>query len=277
MMDIYIDGEFAAESEARISVLDGAVQIGDGIFETIRGHLGRPAFLEQHLERMRSSAQFLQIPFAHTGEELRAILAELCSRNKAPEARSRLILTRGTLGGKPSFITTAEPYTPHPPEKYAEGYVVATSSMTHFSKGILTGHKSLNYLAFSLAHKEAKRGGADEGLLLNEMGNVAECTSANIFCVKDGKLLTPDLESGILPGVVRNVVLRLATDASIPVQEKPLPLEELLQSREVFITSSLRGIMPVARIDNKVFGKERLVIEKLSRLYRKELDRACGY
>jgi aminodeoxychorismate lyase len=282
MTDIYISGRFLSEEKASISVLDRAVQLGDGLFETIRGHLGIPVFLDRHLERMRSSAAFLKIPFNQSDVEIRDVLVELCRRNSAPEARIRLTLTRGIHpgglaleGGAPSLIATAEKYTPYPPEKYKEGYKLVVSEIIHYSKGALAGHKTLNYLPFLLARDEAAGAGADEALLLNEFGNVAECSSANIFCISDGMLITPDLPSGILPGVVRDVIIELAAGEGIQVEEKSLPLDGLLGAQEVFITSSLRGVMPVSQIGETVFTQERPVTEKLSRLYLAGLDAAC--
>ncbi len=282
MAEIYIDGRFLPEEEAKISILDRAVGLGDGLFETVRAHLGRPAFLDRHLARMRSSAAFLKIPFTYSDDEIGEVLVELCHRNSAPEARIRLTLTRGIhpgglalAGGAPSLIATAESYTPHPPEKYAQGYRLVVSSIVHYAKGPLSGHKTLNYLPFLLARDEAAAVGADEALLLNEHGNVAECSSANVFCVAGGVLGTPGLDSGVLPGVVRDVVLELASRAGIVTRERPVPLEELLGADEVFITSSLRGIMPVSQIGETVFSGERPVTEKLGRLYSAALDAAC--
>lgn len=282
MADIYIDGDFLPEKEAKLSVLDRAVQLGDGLFETIRGHLGKPAFLDRHLERLHSSAAFMKIPFNRGDAEIRDILVELCRRNNAPEARIRLTLTRGIHpgglaleGGAPSLIATAEKYIPHPPEKYKKGYKLVVSRIIHYSKDALAGHKTLNYLPFLLARDETAAAGADEALLLNEHGNVAECSSASIFCVSGGKLITPGLDSGILPGVVRDIIIELATGDGIPVEEKPLPLDEMLGAREVFITSSLRGVMPVSQIGENIFKQERPVTEKLSHLYSEALDAVC--
>ena len=282
MADIYLNGRFVPERHARISVLDRAVQLGDGLFETIRGHSGRPAFLKEHLERIRHSASFLKIPFRHTDDELRAIMIELCRRNGASEARIRLTLTRGVLpdtlsiaAGKPALIATAEPYTPHPPRKYEEGCSLSVSTTRLCSRSPLCLHKTLNYLEFLLAREEAARAGADEALLLNEKDNVAECSSANIFCVKRGEILTPDIASGILPGVVRAAAIRLSAAEGLRVGEAPLALEELLQAQEVFITSSLRGIMPVGRIGDKAFGLERPLTRLLSRRYAETLDAQC--
>jgi branched-chain amino acid aminotransferase len=112
-------------------------------------------------------------------------------------------------------------------------------------------------------------------LLLNEIGNATECSSANIFCIVDNTVITPDLESGILPGVVRDVVIGLASNTGIPVEEKSIPLDMLLNAGEVFITSSLRGVMPVAQIDKISFTANRPVTKKLSALYSAELDAAC--
>jgi branched-chain amino acid aminotransferase len=231
---------------------------------------------------MRSSAVFLQLPFERSDGEIREALRELCRRNGAPEARIRLTLTRGIhpggmhlAGGTPSFIATAEPYTPHPPAKYEEGYVLAVSGIVHYSKGALSGHKTLNYLPFLLARDEAARANADEALLVNELGNAAECSSANIFCVFSGEFVTPDTGSGILPGVVRDVVISLAQREGIPVTERPLPLRRLTNASEVFITSSLRGVMPVSRIGDSSFGRERPVTGRLSRAYSAALDAAC--
>ena len=282
MGDVYIDGEFLPEEDAKISVLDRAVQLGDGLFETIRGHLGKPAFLEKHLQRMRFSAAFLEIAFERGDDEIRDLLIELCRRNGAPEARIRLTLTRGVhpggfalAGGTPSLIATAEIYEPHPPGKYREGYRLTVSSVAHSSKDALVWHKTLNYLGFLLARDEAAKAGADEALILNELDNAAECSSANIFCVAGPEFVTPDLDSGVLPGVVRDVVISLAAKEGIPVVEKPLPLENLLEANEVFITSSLRGVMPVSQVGKKVFAEDRPVTERLSALYSAGLDAAC--
>jgi branched-chain amino acid aminotransferase len=280
--DIYIDGEFVAREKAAISVLDRAVQLGDGLFETVRGHFGRPAFLDKHLLRMRRSAMFIKIPFRHDEREISEAVVELCRRNEVPEARIRLTLTRGIHpggfeleGGIPSLIATAEPYEPHPPEKYGEGYKLVVSRITHFSRGALSGHKTLNYLEFLLARDEAAAAGADEAILLNELGNVAECSSANIFCLQGGVLVTPDFDSGILPGVVRDIVIGLAGREGIPVSEEHMPLEKLIRAQEVFITSSLRGVMPVCQVGERVFGKDRPITDRLSALYSAELDAAC--
>ena len=282
MAEVYIDGDFLDEKEAYISVMDRAVQLGDGLFETIRGHLGKPAFLQKHLERMRSSAKFLQLPFERGDDEVREALVELCRRNAAAEARIRLTLTRGIhpgglqlVGGKPSFVATAEPYTPHSPEEYEEGYTLVVSEIVHYSKGALTGHKTLNYLPFLLARDEAARANADEALLLNELGSVAECSSANIFCVHSGEIITPDTASGILPGVVRDVVISLAEKEGIHVTERSLPLQDLISADEVFVTSSLRGVMPVSRIGDWTFGGERPITESLSQAYSAAIDAAC--
>jgi len=282
MPEVYIDGEFVSEKEAKISIFDRAVQLGDGLFETVRGHNGRPAFIHQHLERMRNSAEFLKIHFDIDDKSMKNILVELCQRNKASEARIRITLTRGIHpegfaleGGKPSLIATAEEYEPHSPDKYREGYRLVISKIIHFSGSVLAGLKTLNYLEFLLARDEAFSAGADEALLVNEKGNVTECSSANIFCITDDKLVAPGLDSGILPGVVRDVIIALARREHILVEERNVTVDELLSAREVFITSSLRGVMPVCRIGDTVFKNRRSIMEKLSLLYLEGLDAAC--
>lgn len=282
MPDVYINGEFVPEGEAKISVFDRAVQLGDGLFETVRGHLGKPAFLDRHLARMRCSAAFLKLPFNYTDPDIRNVLTKLCERNRASEARIRLTLTRGVHpgglsleGGEPCFFVTAEKYVPYPSEKYEKGYRLTVSEIIHQSKGPLSGHKTLNYIIFLLARDEAHAAGADEALLLNEKGDVAECSSANVFAVRGGTVLTPDLDSGILPGVIRDVIISLAEKEGIPVEQRPVPLAELLEADEVFITSSLRGIMPVSQIGEESFSGKRPVTRKLSSLYSAALDAAC--
>ena len=260
-----VNGEITPAEEARVSVLDNGFTFGDAVYETLRTYGGRPFHLDRHLERLRRSADRLAIPMP-AGEALARDLDALLARAANPESYIRIIVTRGRgdisyhfdrVQG-PTVVMVVKPLAAFPASHHTEGVPVILSSVRRNSPQSLDpAIKSCNLLNNILAMREAQAKGAFEPVMLNAIGEVAETASANLFLVKGGTLLTPPLDAGILPGVTRQLVLDLAPGLSLPVREEPVAVKDLLAADEVFITSTLKEVLPVATIDGRPVGTGR--------------------
>ena len=257
-----VNGEITPAEEARVSVLDNGFTFGDAVYETLRTYGGRPFHLDRHLERLQRSAERLAIPLpaaASLARDLDALLARAANE----ESYIRIIVTRGRgdisyhferVKG-PTVVMVVKPLAPFQAAYHTDGVPVILSSVRRNSPRALDpAIKSCNLLNNILAVREAQAKGAFEPVMLNEIGEVAETASANVFLVKDGTLLTPPLDAGNLPGVTRRVVLELAAGLALPVREEPVAVKDLLAADEVFITSTLKEVLPVATIDGRPVG-----------------------
>jgi len=273
---VYLNGSFVPRDKATISVLDYGFLFGYGLFETMRAYQGRVFLLESHLNRLASAAAKLGISVS-TPELAKAILAVI-KTNQFESARVRLTVSKGegSLSPNPesckkaTVLVMAEPYKPYSARIYRNGLRAITASYRRNSHSPLSGLKTANYLENILARQEAKKAGADEALLLNEKGMLAEASMSNLFLVKDGVLMTPDPASGILPGITRGVVLELAAKLSIKAVETEIPPETLFKADEVFLTNSLIEIMPLVEVDGKLIsdGQRGQVTARLQKAYR---------
>lgn len=263
-MQIYIDGTFFPESDAKISVFDHGLLYGDGIFEGIRFYGGVPFYLEEHLDRLFQSAKalLLNIPLDRTS--LQKAVLETIRRNDLKDGYVRLLVTRGkgSLGLNPdscptsSLIIIVAKIHFYSQELYEKGLSIITCATRRIAHGALSPRiKSLNYLNNIFAKQEALRAGADDGLMLNEEGLVAECTGANIFIVMKGELLTPSMECGALAGVTRALVIKLAKELEITVKEIPLTCYDIYTAEECFLTGTAVEIVPVITVDQRVIGE----------------------
>jgi branched-chain amino acid aminotransferase len=260
-----VNGEITPAEEARVSVLDNGFTFGDAVYETLRTYGGRPFHLDRHLERLRRSAERLAIPMP-AGEALARDLDALLARAANEESYIRIIVTRGRgdisyhfdrVKG-PTVVMVVKPLAAFPASHHTEGVPLIVSSVRRNSPQSLDpAIKSCNLLNNILAAREGQAKGAFEPIMLNEIGEVAETASANVFLVKDGSLLTPPLDAGILPGVTRAVVLELAAGLSLPVREEPVAVKDLLAADEVFITSTLKEVLPVTLVDGRPVGAGR--------------------
>ncbi len=253
---VYLNGEFVARDEARVSAFDRGFLYGDALFETVRAYGGVPFPLDEHLARIADSARELGIPLPG-GDELAGAVRALIQRNGLGDAYVRITVSRGihagTLApdepGEPTVLIEARKLHPYPPELYEQGAKLTVSSFTHDSASRIRRHKTTSYITSVLAKREAKERGADEALLLDGAGHVAEGATSNVFCVVRGNLVTPPLDMNVLPGVTRAAVIRLARDAGIDVSETRFGMAELAGADEVFITNSLMELMPVRTVD----------------------------
>jgi branched-chain amino acid aminotransferase len=262
-MKIFIDGEFYEKNDAKISVLDHGLLYGDGVFEGIRFYNGRVFRFEEHMERLELSARAIAMTLPAPRAEIGEAVLETIRKNQLQDGYVRLILTRGVgdlglsplLCPKPSLIIIAATIKLYPPEMYTNGLEVVTCSTRRVAHGAMSPMvKSLNYLNNVMAKFEALKAGAGEGLMLNEQGYVAECTGDNIFAVSKGRLLTPPVSAGALAGVTRGVVIEIAKEKNIPVEEPQMTRYDLYTCDECFLTGTAAEVIPVVKLDHRPIG-----------------------
>ena len=283
---IYIDGKFLPESEAKISVFDHGLLYGDGIFEGIRFYNGRVFRLEEHLDRLWDSARSICLEIPMTLAEMTEALLETIRRNDLREGYIRLIVTRGVgnLGlnpaqcKTPSVIIIAATIALYPREVYENGLTVVTCATRRTNPGALNpAVKSLNYLNNVMARIEANLAGADEALMLNDAGNVAECTADNIFIIKRGQVFTPPIAAGALRGITRSVVLDIAAEVGIKISETEITRHDVFVADECFLTGTAAELIPVIKVDGRTIGtgKPGPITARMIERFR-ELTRETG-
>lgn len=261
---VYINGALLPRSRAAISPFDHGFLYGYGVFDTLRTYGGRFFRLGAHLERLYCSLGVLGIRCPLDAAGMESALHETVCANGLKEARVRLTVSAGEgeaapepFPTTPTVLIAARPLTPLPPEAYQRGYSAITAATRTNSASPLCGVKSGNYLNFLLARRQAREAGAQEALLLNEKGCLAEGSFTNLFLVRDNTLVTPDLASGPLPGVTRGVVLGLARGLGVAVSERPVAPAELAAASEACLTSSILEVMPLTRVDGGPIGEGR--------------------
>lgn len=275
---VYINGELVSRAEARISALDRGYLYGYGLFETMRSYGGRVFALDRHLARLMRSARQLALDAALDLTELERGVYRTLEANDLSDARIRLTVTAGEgerdllppRSGRANVVVVAEKLVVPPPEAYDKGLRAVVATTRRNSQSALSGMKSIGYLDSLIARHEAAAAGADEAILLNDRGLVAECSTSNIFLVYKRRLLTPSVKCGILPGITREVVLELANELKIPAVEAEIRLDDLYKASEAFLTNSIIEIMPVAAVDGKSIGSSQPgeVIKRIAAAYR---------
>ena len=264
MSVVWIDGEIVDAKRARIPVTDHGLLYGDGIFEGIRIRERRLFRLERHLDRFAVGAKAIGLALPLDREAIRRVVLDTARAFGEDDAYVRLIATRGegalgvdpTTCSNPRIVCILDGIRLYPEEKLARGIDLVTSSWRRPPPDVLDPRvKSLNYLNNVLAKQEARRAGADEALLLNAHGHVAEAAVANVFAVRDGCLLTPPGSDGALEGINRATVLELAGPLGIPAREATLGRVDLHAAAEVFLTGSGAGLVPVRSLDGQPIGQ----------------------
>lgn len=262
-LKIYIDGEMIDAPDAKINVFDHALLYGDGIFEGIRVYNGKIFECKAHVDRLFESAAAIRLKMPMTGDEITAAMEKCVATNKIVNGYIRLVVTRGvgTLGidptrtACPSVIIIADNIQLFSPELYEKGMALITAATCRNHPNALPARvKSLNYLNNILAKMEAIQAGCEEAVMLNHEGYVAECSGDNIFVVKDGELSTPPPHAGLLLGITRGVIIRLARKRGLAVHEMVLTRHDLYTADECFVTGTGAEIMPINKIDNRVIG-----------------------
>ena len=272
-MLVFLNGEFVPEDRAVVSVFDRSFLYGDGLFETMCIANGKPFRWAQHMERLRSGADFLGIKIPLGGQALEKFAAELIAKNQMPNALLRLTLSRGVgLRGyspkgadKPTLVMTLHP-APEAAGIGSAGWKLITASFRLPAGETLSHFKTANKLAQVLARAEADAVGADESLLLNTDGFVVEGASSNLFWVQSGAVCTPPMTSGVLAGVTRATVIELCHELALPAREIAVTPEVLRQVEGVFLTLSSLGVMAAGELDGLPLRQSPLV-EKLGHAY----------
>lgn len=271
---LYVNGEWVSASEARVAAADRALLFGYGLFETVRVHRGRALCLPRHLARLRRSAPVLGLALPWSAEEIGALVSEAVARHSnaggsSPglmEGAVRLTVTAGpgpvaaSGGGPPGLVISVREGEPYPPALYERGFRAVWASGRRNHRSPLCRVKSLNFLDNLLARREAEERGADEALLLNADGDLAEGAVTNVFFVRGDRLCTPDLGSGALPGVARGVLLDLIgveRGLGLSAEQGRYSPADLLAADEAFLTNALLGVMPLVAVDGRPVGTGR--------------------
>jgi branched-chain amino acid aminotransferase len=285
-MKIYIDGSFYSQADAKVSVFDHGLLYGDGIFEGIRFYNGRVFKLAEHLDRLWDSAKAICLKIPMSIQEMEAALLETIRQNELQDGYIRLIVTRGVgnLGLSPdrcpkaSVIIIVANIALYPEEKYETGMDMVTCATRRISPAALPPTvKSLNYLNNILAKIEANHAGADEGLMLNEEGFVAECTGDNIFVIKRGEVFTPPIYSGGLRGITRDVVFGICAEFGLKVTETELTRYDVFTADECFLTGTAAEVIAANRLDTREIGdgKPGAITRRIEARFR-EIVRSTG-
>jgi len=260
---IYIDGKFYSEANAKISVFDHGLLYGDGIFEGIRFYNGRVFRLEEHLERLWDSARSICLEIPMTHEEMTEAVLETIRQNHLHDGYIRLLVTRGigNLGlnpeqcKSPSVIIIAAAIALYHEDFYRKGLSIVTCATRRSNPASLNpAVKSLNYLNNVMARIEANLAGADEALMLNDEGNVAECTADNVFIIKRDQIFTPPITAGALRGITRSIVFEIAAECGLSVAEADFTRHDVFVADECFLTGTAAEIVPVVKADGRLIG-----------------------
>lgn len=246
-MKVWLDGALYEADHARVQVLDRGLTVGDGVFETLKAQNGRAFALTRHLERLAASARVLGLPKPDLDEVRRACKAVL-EADPVPLGRLRITYTGGPApmgaerGGTGPTLAVAVAQTRRWPDTTA----AVTVPWTRNERGALTGAKTTSYAENVVALARARELGASEALFANSLGRLCEGTGSNVFVVLDGEPHTPPISSGCLAGVTRAL-----TVTWIGAKESDLPLEVLEHAEEIFLTSTLRDVQAVTRVDER--------------------------
>jgi len=259
---IYAGGAFRPAAEASVSVFDHGLLYGDGVFEGIRAYNGRVFKLERHIERLFESARAIRLQIPSTRDEAAALVVETCRRNQIVDGYIRLLVTRGAgdLGldprgcPRPDLVVIARAGVTLYTRKPTDGITAVTSSFRRNAVDATSpAIKSLNYLNNVLARIEATDRGADEAILLDRDGHVAEATADNVFIVTERALVTPPTSTN-LRGITRETILRLAEELGIRAEEQPFALFDLWSAREAFLCGTMAEVVPIASVDGRTIG-----------------------
>jgi branched-chain amino acid aminotransferase len=263
---VNVNGRVFDRAHAVISVFDHGFLYGEGIYETLRTYNGRPFLLDRHLRRLRRSAEMLslQVPLADGDIERRfkdtMRAAEL---GEGREAYIRLLVTRGVgdlsydpaATPTPSIVVIVKPHLATEPAVYERGVKVALVPIVRNHPGSVNPLiKSNNLLNNALAMQEAVKRGAFEGVMRNYRGELAECTTANLFVVKNGAVLTPPVDAGLLAGITREFIFEIGALVGTAVREQALRDDDLFGADEAFLTSTTREVVPIVQVDDRTIG-----------------------
>lgn len=245
---------------------------GWGLFTTVRITRGEAFAYERHWRRLEKDAALTRLPLSHTGAKVRVLLQEVVRANQVKEGCARIYLVWNSVGSWKSdekmpevdlVITTADL------PKYPEMVRLTVREHGRHASSPLAGVKTISWLDSVWAAGEARRDGFDEVVLLNERGEVSECTTANIFALKGERVMTPPLSSGCLEGVTRGILMEIASEAGTSIVEQSMRLEDLYRADEVFVTSTNRNVIGVKEVAGHIIadGNTGAITQKLDETF----------
>ncbi len=284
-MYVYVNGKIVPSKEAVVSVFDHGFLYGDGVYETLRVYDGVVFKIDEHLWRLFRSASLIGLSIPLDANHLKLALYDTLMANALRNAYLRLTVTRGKgpigldpdLCPQPTIVIIAQEFREYPRAYYEQGiHLIIAKTRRNDRRAINPQIKSLNFLNNILAKIEAKKNNAHEALLLNSRGNLTEGTISNIFFYSDGILCTPSVDCGILDGITRSLVLDLALREGIAVREAKYTKKDIYSAEEAFITNTTMEVMPVSRIDERVFPVGR-ISRLLRTAYRNEVRAYCAH
>jgi len=279
-----VNGRIGAVDSASVSVSDHGFLYGESVYETIRTYERRPFLLPAHLARLQRSAASIHLPLPWPLDELQSrILATLRASTHDGEFAVRVVATRGdgpfgydpALCPRPNLVILARRLKEPAAGTLENGVSAATASIRRNPIEALDPRiKSSNLLNNILAAHEARRAGVDEALLLNTSGHLAESTMSNVFLVRDGRLMTPSIDCGLLSGVTRDLVIEMAVEDGIPCEEGHYGPAEIAAAEEIFLTSTTREILHIGRLDGRPVGAgtKGPVTSRLQALFRERVE-----
>jgi branched-chain amino acid aminotransferase len=287
MMWIFLNDRFVEKEQARISVFDHGFLYGDGVYETLRAYEGRIFLMERHLARLRQSCDLIGLVPPIGDDAWMAIITEILGRNALKDAGLRLTISRGegelgidpALCASPTVVVIAKAFVPYPAGMREQGVRLQLVSVRRNPRSAQSPQiKSLSFLNNILAKQEAVQTGAYDALMLNMDGHVTECTTSNVFFVVNHRLHTPSVDCGILEGITREVVIDLAGDLGIEVEEGAYAPEAMLQADECFMTNTGLEVMAVSQIGEHSIGQGTCgpLTMELWRAFQGNLNRYLG-
>lgn len=256
--------------QVRLSPGQAAVINGWGLFSTLRVYDGQPFAFERHWNRLANDARRIELPLEFSPDAVRAQMLELIAANQVRSGCVRIYFLHNKIGiwcsDEPFPTVDLVMYTTDLPSR------VGATRLSLFPNGRhaahpLTGTKATSWLNNAWAVEQAHRRGFDDALLLNEHGNVSECTAANVFCVFGEEVATPPLTSGCLPGVTRQILLEIAPSAGVRIHERNFTFEEMKRAGEVFITSTTRQVQAISHVEDHAFAHAPRLTSRLDKLF----------
>lgn len=254
----FLNGKWMPLARARVPIEDRGYQFGDGVYEVIRVYAGRIYHLEDHLERLESSAKAIGLSKVYPNARWKKILTQALARSAYPEAKLYIQITRGTAPRdhafpkelRPNVVVTVRKMAPADPILREQGVSVITMPDLRWGRCDI---KSINLLPNVMAREKARSAGAFEALFVRD-GLVVEGAGCNIFAVFGVRIVVPPKGPAVLPGITREVVIQLAREARDPLVEKGIPLPEILKADELFLTGTTIEILPVVKVDGRPIG-----------------------
>ena len=264
---VNVNGRITPECEAVISVFDHGFLYGEGIYETMRTYHGKPFLFDRHMRRLRRSASMIELALPFTDEGLASQIRFTQTAAKLEgEGYIRVLVTRGVgeltydlkATPNPSVVIIVKPQVDPAAEVYEKGVrVVVVDVVRNHPATVNPMIKSNNLMNSALAMQQALRSNAFEGVMRNYKGELTECTTANLFIVKNNVALTPPLDAGLLPGITREFVFDIGKEAGVEVAEQVLRDDDLFRADEAFLTSTTRELVPIVTVNDRTIGNGR--------------------